>query len=62
MTPTAGIAAANSSGRCSITAPTSSPPLEPPIMPRRSGVVNFSRTRCSATAMKSSNTFCLRSR
>ena len=58
MTPTAGSATANNSGRCSITAPTSRPPLLPPMMPSRLGDVYCSLIRCSAQAVKSSNTFC----
>src|ERR1044071_1017389 len=58
ITPTPGSATATRSGRCSITAPTSRPPFEPPSMPSRAGDVNFSRTRNSSAAMKSSKTFC----
>ncbi len=58
MTPTAGSATAKSSGRCSITAPTSRPPFEPPMMPSVCGEAYVSWTRYSAAAMKSSNTFC----
>ncbi len=61
-TPTAGSATANRSGRWIIEAATSRPPFEPPRIASREGVVYFSRTRCSPAAMKSSNTFCLRSR
>ena len=49
--------ALNSSGRCTITALTSNPPLLPPWMPRCRGLVTRVSTRCSATAMKSSNDF-----
>ena len=62
ITPTAGSATANRSGRCCSTAPTSRPPFEPPMMPSFAGEVYFSLTRYSATAMKSSNTFCFFSR
>ena len=39
MTPTAGSAAANSSGRCVMAAPTNNPPLLPPLMASFSLVV-----------------------
>jgi hypothetical protein len=61
ITPTAGSATANRSGRCVITAPTSRPPFEPPRMASLPGDVYLLATRYSAAPMKSSNTFCLRS-
>ncbi len=61
MTPTPGSAAAKSSGRCVIVAPTSSPPLLRPPIASLLGAVYFSSMRYSAAAMKSSKTFCLRS-
>ena len=60
-TPTAGIAAATRSGRCVITAPTSRPPLLRPWIANCPDVVTPDSIRCSATAMKSSKTFCFRS-
>jgi hypothetical protein len=39
-------------------APISSPPLLPPSIASRRGLVYPALTRCSAQAMKSSNTFC----
>src|SRR5258706_186219 len=62
ITPTAGSATAKRSGRCCWAAPTSSPPFDPPMIPSFAGDVYFSFTRYSATAMKSSNTFCFFSR
>lgn len=45
-------------GRWVNAAPTSRPPLLPPMIPSRSGRVYPSLTRYSPAAMKSSNTFC----
>src|SRR5215217_1959774 len=59
ITPTEGNAAANRSGRWLTTAPTSSPPLDPPPMASFFGDVYPVRIRCSAAPMKSSKTFCL---
>ena len=59
ITPTAGSATAAMSGRWVSTAPTSSPPLLRPCSASCSRVVTPSATRRSATATKSSKTFCL---
>ena len=50
------------SGRWVMAAPTSSPPLDPPRMARRSRLVRPSATSQSAAAWKSSNTCCLLAR
>ena len=59
ITPTAGSAAPNRSGRCVIAAPTSRPPLLPPPIASFGVDVYFSVISHSAAAMKSSKTFCL---
>ena len=58
ITGTWGIATAASSGRWVITAPTSSPPFDPPFMASRSGEVQPFFCSHSAAAMKSSKMFC----
>ncbi len=58
ITPTAGSAAPNSSGRWFSTAPTSRPPLLPPAIASFGAEVYLSPIRYSAAAMKSSKTFC----
>src|SRR2546429_519392 len=58
MTPTAGSAAPNRSGRWFSTAPISRPPLLPPEIASFFGEVYLLAINHSAAAMKSSNTFC----
>ena len=58
MTPTCGTAARNRSGRWLMTAPTSSPPFEPPCAASFAGDVYLLAISHSAAAMKSSKTFC----
>ena len=50
--------ARKSSGRCVRAAPTSSPPLDPPEMASRDGLVYLRVISQSAAARKSSKTFC----
>ena len=56
-TPTAGRQAPNRSGRWVMQAPTSNPPLEPPLMASLGVEVIFSAISHSAQAMKSVNEF-----
>ena len=58
ITPTAGIAAPNRSGRWFSTAPTSRPPLLPPKIASFGVEVYLLAISHSAAAMKSSKTFC----
>ncbi|MNX61878.1 hypothetical protein D3C86_928170 [compost metagenome] len=39
-------------------APTNNPPLDPPLIAKKSDDVYLSAIKCSAAAMKSSKTFC----